>query len=101
MTARFGIPIARRGVSRVAVSPSHVTLELTSLKDPLTSTVDLSMIESIDLGKAERRPHTGPRSRGCDNDRDCSVGRVTSCVGTPDGDLRLRMTGSATDRETA
>lgn len=91
------IPIARREVSRVAVSPSHVTLELTSLKDPLTSTVDLFEIGNVDLGKAGGRRHPAIGAEAA-----TLAGllgrRVTSCVGTPDGGLELRMTGSASVR---
>jgi hypothetical protein len=88
------IPIGRREVSRVAVSPSHVTLELISLNDPLTSTVDLFAVESIDLGRTAARPlpvlgAEAPTLAGL------LARRVTSCVGTPDGNLDLRMTGSA------
>jgi len=88
------IPVAKREVSRVAVSPSHVTLELTSLKDPLTSTVDLFAIESIDLGKPDRRPHP---ALGAEVATLAGLlgRRVTSCRGASDGNLRLRMTGSA------
>ena len=90
----FRIPIARREVSRVAVTPSHVTLEITSLNDPLTSTVDLIAIESIDLGRTATRPlpafgAEAPTLAGL------LRRRVTSCVGSPDGSLDLRMTGSA------
>jgi hypothetical protein len=94
---RVQIPVGRREVSRVAVSPSHVTLELTSLKDPLTSTVDLFAIESIDLRASAltRHPALGADAKAL-------VGilgrRVTSCVGTPDGSLELRLTGSASVR---
>jgi len=88
------IPIGKRDVSRVVVSPSHVTLELTSLEDPLTSTVDLLAIESIDLGRVAAKPHPALGAEAA-----TLAGllrrRVTSCVATPDGNLDLRMDGSA------
>jgi hypothetical protein len=91
------VPIARRKVSRVAVSPGHITLELTSARDPLTSTVDLFAIESLDLGRSAATPHPvlGPEAGALGG----LLGRrVTSCVATPDGCLDLRIAGSASVR---
>ena len=91
------IPVARREVSRVAVSTSQVTIDLYSPGDPVTSTVDLFAIEGIDLGGTGRKRHPAlgaeaPTLAGL-------LGRrVTSCVGSPDGGLELRMTGSASVR---
>lgn len=91
------IPVRRREVARVVVSRSHVTLEFTSLDDPLTSTLDLFAIDSVELGRPD-----GTRHPALGTDGATLTGllgrRVTSCIGTPDGHLELRLTGSASVR---
>ena len=91
------IPVRRREVARVVVSRSHVTLEFTSLDDPLTSMLDLFAIDSVDIRRPDRTPHP---TLGTDGATLTGLlgRRVTSCVGTPDGHLELRLTGSASVR---